>query len=162
MHERPYRLAALLDVAHEIVDDRKFWELVGGIWTDTENAWQCYDEWLEVFGSGRDDREYTMTDIEREALAKLPEEMTVYRGFTRLNGRGPIEDEDRQLHSFSWTLDRAKAVWFAERWAGDDDIRYVATAVVRKPDVVAHFLGRGEKEIVVMPDDLRITAIETL
>jgi hypothetical protein len=158
MHERPYRLQAFLDVAFEIEDDTRFWELVGGIWTDSENCWQCRSDWYEIFTCGRDDRQAMMDDKEREALSKLPDEITVYRGFTKHDGE-VLEDNDVQLHSFSWTLDRKRAVWFAQRLARDGDTSYVATAVVNKSDVVAHFLGRGEAEIVVIPDDLRITEV---
>lgn len=148
MHERPYRLDALLQVAEEIEDDAEFWELVGSIWVDTENLWQNYDEWHDVLHAERGDRTAMMDDDERAALAALPDEVTIWRGYN-------ADDEDDERHiGFSWSLRRDCAEWFAERFASHRGRARVLCARVRKADVVALFTGRGEDEIVVLPEHL--------
>ena len=77
MHERPYRLDALMKIQDEIADDCEFWDLVSGVWTDTENARQNYEEWDDLFSSGRSCRESMMNDAEREVLAGLPKEFVI-------------------------------------------------------------------------------------
>lgn len=153
MHERPYRLETFTDIAHELSDE-EYWEIAGGVWTDTENLWQNYSEWHDVLDSDRAGREMMMDEDERVALAALPDEFTIYRGF-----KHPLEHG--QVCGLSWTLDRERAVWFASRWLDDlVDEPAVATARVKKSDVIAHFLGRGEQEIVVLPEHLIDLVVE--
>ena len=149
MHERPYRLDALMKIQDEIEDDCEFWDLVSGVWTDTENARQNYEEWDDLFSSERSCRESMMNDAEREVLAGLPKEFVIHRGF-RFK-----EDEYDGIEGFSWSLDYERAVWFAKRFAGPfGDVPQVATAKVHKHDVIAYLDGRGEDEIVVLPEDV--------
>ncbi len=51
----------------------------------------------------------------------------------------------------SWTLDRNKAVWFAQRYSVLTELGApkLAEATVRKRDILAYFNGRKEKEVVV-------------
>lgn len=149
LHERPHRLDALMEIHEEIEDDKDFWELVGGVWTDSENIWQNYAEWEELLSQERPGREFLMTDEEREKLAALPEEITIYRGYTF------VEDDHDGIEGFSWTLDKQRAAWFSTRLARDHETTMVATATVSKADVIAHFLGRGEEEIVALPCSVR-------
>lgn len=153
VYERAYRLDALLRYAERIEDDCNFWDTVGGVWTDSENIHQSYDEWQDILHTLRPRRECIMDEDEREALAALPDTLKVYRGVRALDG-----DYDG-LEGFSWTLDRSQAVWFARRWAGvnDGETAVVYTGKVAKADVIAYFSGRGEKEIVALPEHVRIT-----
>src|SRR5206468_336994 len=117
LHERPWRADALINIVHEHgeeIADADYWKLVGSVWIDSENIWQNTLEWDALLGSERGDREAIMAaDDEDEApdlamYRALPETVTVYRGATDgLNEEG-----------LSWTTDRAKAVWFAKRFAG--------------------------------------------
>lgn len=151
MFERPYRLDALVRIQHKITDDCKFWELVGNIWTDTENARQNYDEWEELLTSDRDCRNSMMDEQEREFLAKLPTTLTIYRGY-RFK-----DDEYDGIEGFSWTLSEERAEWFARRFAGVyEDVPMVATATIHKADVIAYFDGRGEQEILALPKNINL------
>jgi hypothetical protein len=59
----------------------------------------------------------------------------------------------------SWTLDREKAIWFAERQTHDDELpRVLLTAHAKKSDAHALLLGRQENEIVI--DQFEIVATE--
>jgi hypothetical protein len=56
------------------------------------------------------------------------------------------------LGGVSWTLDRERAEWFANRWARRRP--YLVEAEVLKLDVRAYFLDRNEAEIIVLPNRL--------
>jgi hypothetical protein len=67
------------------------------------------------------------------------------------------------MHGLSWTLDREKAQWFANRWLSLKRRRpIVLQTVARKADVMAYFAGRNEQEIVVHPNIARKLAITIL
>jgi len=134
-HERPYRVEALLRVVDQLPDE-EYWPLVGEVWVDSENIWQNLDKWVGLLSSVRPQRHLMMTEEERAALGALPDRLTIYRGCTPQNRRG-----------LSWTLDRDKALWFAKRFRQDGS---VVTQRVFKRQVVAHFTGRGESEVVVV------------
>ena len=74
LHERPYRLQALLELEPYLDDDAEYWELLASAWVDTENAWQKLDEWYELWQSERGERPEVV----------LPEGcgdvLTIYRG----------------------------------------------------------------------------------
>lgn len=146
LHERPYRLQAFLDVSDEMSND-DYWSILGDIWTDTENQWQNIDDWQMLLESDRPNRELIMTEDERSQLEKLPEVITIYRGYQR----------GKNDNGLSWTTDRSKADWFARRLAREDDDPAVAERQINKKDVVAFFSRRGENEIVLSrPPDIRI------
>jgi hypothetical protein len=148
LHERPYRLQALLDVTHMIEDDspsenhpswQAYAELVASIWTDSENIWQNFEEWFEIWEDlkNRDLLKFTMEDHENEFLASS-DLLTLYRGTS--------EDLDAGM---SWTLDKNKAEWFAKRFNKDTPV--VLETVVKASEVYAYYTGRNEQEIVINP-----------
>ena len=145
MHERPYRLNALMQVLDRL-SDQEYWEMVGGFWVDSENIHQNSKDWRTLWSSTRPGRESVMDDEERAALASLPDMVPIYRGFQHA----------KSTRGMAWTLDRDKAIWFARRYAS---VRTppprVASAMVARGKILAHFTGRNEKEIVVMPRDLK-------
>jgi len=103
-----------------------------------------------------------MTEPERKVLASLPDVVTVYRG----------AGNPAYLSGFSWTLDRARAKWFARRFGSAEavvvahrltrahahqEIRpVVAIGRLRRFDVIAYRAGRNEAEIVALPESVSI------
>lgn len=155
MHERPYRLEALEAILyeHEIDDPTIIWPLVASIWTDSENICQNLDQWLDVWDQSLANRhELVMTDDERAALIALSDEIVIYRGVSHPDAVGGL----------SWTMDRTKAEWFAHRASrlqGGKPL--LATGKILKSSALAHFLGRGETEIVCLPEDvMEVTTIK--
>ena len=73
----------------------------------------------------------------------------IYRGY-RFDDAAP---------GFSWTLDKARARWFAGRLRTDDhpDPKIVSGYVARE-HVIAYITSRDEQEIVVLPE--HVTEIE--
>ena len=150
LHERPYRLDALLEISDD-VDDATFWSLLSGIWTDSENIRQNQEIWNEIFDSGRDGMENMMKDEERDALAALPKKIKIYQGHT-----GDRDD------GWSWTTDEKVALWFALRFSKmEGSEAQVTEATVDKDNVLAYLLGRGESEILTSPEDVVIDVTES-
>lgn len=139
LYERPYRFWKFSEFA-DLFTDEEYWELLGSIWTDSENIHESKFWWHAALSSDRPGRELLMSEDEREAYDALPDTITIYRGCKI----GLNED------GLSWTTDLARARWFANRFGGDDEYRgAVRTATVKKEDVVALFNGRGECEVVI-------------
>lgn len=148
MHERPYRIYALSLIEADIEDDAAYWDVLGSIWTDSENIWQEEESWAEYLSSERSHREHLMDEEERELFAKLPETITVHRGYKR---------GERKM-GMSWTINRPQAEWFARRLARDDDEPRVVSGTISKDKALAYFTGRGESEIVAFPEDITVTS----
>jgi len=138
--ERPYRLDALLMCQCLGLFGIEYWRQVGNVWSDTENIWQNLTRWKHIWSNESSLRHHCMDEEERAALAMLPDEIPVYRGFKF----------KRACQSLSWTLDHDKAKWFARRLLTKRQKPQVAHGIVKKSDVLAHFLGRNESEIVSM------------
>jgi hypothetical protein len=82
-----------------------------------------------------------MNDDERAHLASLANFVEAWRG-----GRGSTLRQAAQ--ALSWTFDRQRARWFADRWRP----RYPALivgALFPRDAVVAYFAENGEREVVV-------------
>ena len=141
LHEKPYRMTVFLRVRDRMTD-RDYWQSLGSLWLETENLHEDQDEWVAALTADRPGRaRWLMDEGERTVLAGLDAEVTVYRGFRRTG---------RHLAP-SWTLDRARAEWFARRAIGATGHGYLATVTLPKASVVAYFGGRGEREIVLDP-----------
>jgi hypothetical protein len=138
LHERPYRLDALWQHA-DLLPDSEFWSLAGEVWIDSENIWQKDRLWRAILRQPREHPEFFMGEEDHEALLLLPKTLTIYRGAqTGLNE-----------HGLSWTLDRERAEWFANRFEKADPI--VLEREIPKADIFAYLTGRGEEEIVLRP-----------
>jgi len=150
LHEKPYRMSVFLRV-RDHMGDRDYWQALGSLWLETENLHEDQAEWIAALTASRPGRaQWLMDETERAALAGLDEQLTVYRGFRR---------PGKHLAP-SWTLDRARAEWFARRPL-DRNKGYVATTTVAKSSVMAYFTGRGEQEIVLEPGHLPEPQITT-
>jgi hypothetical protein len=134
LYERPYRMEKFAEWMHDMTDS-EYWDLLGSIWTDSENLWQYGSLPGYLLRKDRPGRENMMDASEKKFLAGLPEEFVVYRGFQRRNKKG-----------WSWSLSYHKAKWFAERF--DQKGAGVIQATVKKKDVIAYLSGRNEYEIV--------------
>lgn len=153
-HERPYRVAIFESLlAWRIKDPAQWWEIVSGIWTDSENIWQEMERWEGIFESAPEGD--PMDDEERKVFDALPDEITIYRGTCAPDGIGS---------GMSWTLDRDKAEWFATRlyMPGRSGAPQVVTGVVSKADAIGYQAGRGEQEIIALAEHVTITDISTV
>lgn len=145
-HNSRNRLGALLSLWDDmtVCDEYALLRLLGSIWESCD-LFYPYAEELEYFlGSLNWPALPMMTPEETACYSALPEEITIYRGCSKRFRKG-----------FSWSMDPAVAgkFPFLSRHAVADPV--LVTARVRKGDIIAVKLGRGEQEIVTL--DARIT-----
>ncbi|HEY1603668.1 MAG TPA: hypothetical protein VGG64_28965 [Pirellulales bacterium] len=141
MHPRTDRLRAFLDLPMEDAPDEDFWRLLGKIWIDSEFLWQEMKLWKSFLSATRSMRHHIMEKDDRKAFEKLPDVLTIYRG--------------GEHNGLSWTVDKAKAKWFAKRLCFGTNKPVVRTGTCQKKDVIAYFNGRNEKEIVILPSNIK-------
>lgn len=143
LHEDQYHLQAFAEIADKLSDE-DYWNVLGEIYTDTENLCDNQHRLRSLLNANRPKRQLIMDETERGEIEKLPKELTIYRGYS-------VKSRSR---SWSWTLDKDKAEWFARRCriqgikSGQPRI---AQGQARKDDIVAYFSRREESEIVVDP-----------
>src|SRR5262249_32385146 len=125
--------------------------LLGEQLSDCDNVWLWRGVLRKILRSAsRSELDAMMEPAEREAFARLPERITVYRGCYRINGPG-----------LSWTTDRAIAEEFPKkmRYSRQGDTPLLRTGLVRRDRVVLK-LDRNEEEIVA--HYVRITGEQAL
>jgi hypothetical protein len=134
--------------------DAEYWEILSDLYSSAEFFTPDFEVWENLLFSTRpiSGAVKMMRPVDRRALANLPPRFTVYRGQQSAE-HGP---------GFSWTIDRARAHWFAhtrgaERMAllaagtWSKGAGVVLRGVVSKTDVLCYLSGRGEDEIIVHP-----------
>ena len=142
LHERPYRLDAMFKapMKHLRKNPSEFWKLVGRVWIDTEYPYQHPKKWKQLWGEPIEGRRACMSEEEICFLDTLPEQIEIWRGTSHKRG----------LAGLAWTLDRERAVRFAQRFCSESRVPLLAKGIVEKPDVLAYLEKRHEREIVSM------------
>lgn len=126
-------------------DDKTYWTVLGAVWVHTESPWRNRKLFQQLFSGPRPHRDHLMDADERKAFKKLPDQLTIYRGFGGDRGKG-----------LSWTLDHDKAIWFAKRFHEvHGKSGRVLEGVCQKSDAFSHFTGREESEIVIDPEKVK-------
>jgi hypothetical protein len=143
--DNPYKLN-LLEVFAPKIPSSAYWEVLADVWTEVENHWQSLDTIKRLWhmtGHEKNGHYETMFNSdELQVWKNLPNEsMTVYRGYTHPEAR----------RGWSWTFSPAKARWFAERVARQDNTPKVVRAEVARKDILAFFDRRNEREVVIDP-----------
>lgn len=138
------RMEVLLDLYH-YVDREIFFKVLGSLWSASDKISAFKDD-LEYILAEDDTHYYglMMTDDEKLALSKLPEEITIYRGCYPHN-----------MNGLSWTTDLDTAVKFTSmnRYTHADLKPLVMTSSILRKDSIL-LLERGENEIIA-PEFLR-------
>ena len=141
-HERPYRIQALCDVQRRGVTDPK---LITSVWIDSENLWQHRTLWKLIWAS-MPDPHAVMDTNEKTVYDMMPNKVELHRG---------IRHKRHNRRGMSWTRDKERASWFANRYKGQKGLEpVVLSCVVPKKNILAFFNGRGEEECVIMPHKL--------
>jgi hypothetical protein len=145
LHERPYRVQGFIAIADQLSDE-EYWGLLASIWIDSENIRQNPEIWLNLLKADRGDSRMMMSPEDLDALNLMPDVIPVYQGHTDVRDDG-----------WSWTTDRAIAEWFASRFANLESAEpVVSCGSVNRADVTAFLSNRGESEILVNRDKVRI------
>lgn len=128
------------------MSDRQYWELLSLLHTgvesfnDEDNP-DIFQWWQEKYTADRSNREYIMTEEERKVFNALPDKITVFRGLR-------VEEELYEPLGFSWTLDKKKAEWFAQRfWKGTP---IVIEAIVDKSNCIGYLTENAEEEEILV------------
>lgn len=139
LHERPHRLNYFARISNRLSDE-DYWKNLGNAYVDSENIWQnaALVRHLLSNPNRQHARQMIMDEDDLAKYNALPETFEIYRGCMSKNKNG-----------MSWSLDPAKAEWFAKRLSKKQPL--VITGTVSKADVIAYFGGRQEQEIVVDP-----------
>ena len=150
LHERPHRLEFFLEQQEQMTDE-EYWETLAWVIIDSENLWQ-YDAQLRfaLLNPKREASRYLLMDeAERAALKMLPDEIPIWRGCQWRNRFG-----------MSWTANKDTAIWFARRL--NEKKPRLHSGVISKSDVIAHFCGRNEQEILAFHTKIRNKKLELL
>ena len=154
LHERPYRHDALLNAYAEwwMPDsDNDYWDVVVSVWIDSENIYANLYSWKSLLTEQYANPHLMMDEKEKAFFDSLPEEITIFRG--------GMDDK-----GFSWTLDKDRANWFADRWLMNGNLGDKSNVTKRhntnlfektinKNDALAYLNGRGEDEIIYIPEE---------
>lgn len=147
LHERAYRLGALIDICvgrddeEEIiplVDTPEHWDLAADVWVDSENIEQVNEDWRALICQPGEYPHglWLGTEAERVAFNRLPDPIPAWRG-------GTVGD-------WSWTTDYKIAEFFTNRskWRPRQ-------ALIPKADCFGYLTRRGESELLVRLTDER-------
>lgn len=150
-HEKPYRLEVLSNIAWAGLDKnpKEYWSLVAEVWRNSNNIWQNYETWREMWTASVPNREFAMSADDCAMLARLPENVEVWRGIACNGG----------LDGMSWTSSRDYGIWFAQRSAAIRGRPTLIRGMVKKVDILAAF-DEAEQEIVALPDCVSIIETE--
>lgn len=155
VHERPYRIDALLWAIGNGLDEdsQRYWQIVGSVWMDSENIHENYASWRKLLMADIPDRISTMDpEDDRIVYNDLADTLTIYRGV----------GDYKYPEGMSWTLDRERAIWFANRYPRKGLKPCLIEGTISKTDVIAYFGGRSESEIVALPETVKNQKIRKL
>lgn len=146
LHERPWRLSAMIERLHMMVSAGRG-KLIAEVWRDSEFPHRNLSTWRMLWGDPAHQRS-AMTSKERLRLDSLQRsadrgKLVLWRG----TGKGGAA-----MRGLSWTTDRAKAEWFASRFS---DRAFVWEARPGPERLWAYQEGRGESEVIVDVRGLR-------
>lgn len=137
-----YSQAEWLDKYAHLLPDDRYWALLGRIYENQRCPWHNWYLYHGLFRADRPGRENLMTLEEQSILARLPDRLTVYRGYT------DDDEEKGYADGIAWTLHRPTAIWFANRHREAMDPRLI-TGNVRKHDVWAYM---GDGDLLLPPE----------
>lgn len=133
LHERPYRLEALLAILPYLNKEQTD-KLVKDVWVDSESPHANIKVWRNLWSLTED------AGKKSKAFKDLPDLVTIYRGIKRL--------ENKRNYGISWTLSEKTAEFFARRFM--PPLSYILKAKVNKSNITALIEDRGETEVIVI------------
>jgi hypothetical protein len=154
--EKPFRLSWLEENIDLIKDDKQYYDFLKDAYMMTEfpmNGFSNYRDLLHLLYA-KDNPKLMMDKEELKLLNSLPNEVKIWRGVKV----DDVLDEDNI--GLSFTLNKDKAIWFAERFsqAGVSQAILIE-AVVNRFDILSIFLNRDEEEVIVNPEYIKIKKI---
>ncbi len=152
--DKPERLRTFDLISREIgiTDPKVFWSNFWSIFQSSESIFADHTFMRPLIERGckLGSPLLGLDDEEVEELQAMPDRFTVWRGALDINRKG-----------WSWTVDRDKAVFFANRAYGARE-RYVIKGTVEKANVLAYLTGRSESEIVIAPEHVLDVTVDEM
>ena len=115
----------------EFLPDDRYWSLLRVVYQNQKVTLQDRKLFERLFRSDRPGRELLMSEQERAILARLPERLCVFRGYS---------GEEMYGEGVAWTLDERQARWYANLQRTDDD-PMLASGMIFKDRVWAYLDG---------------------
>lgn len=161
--ERPWRISWLY-VNKELVIEKvgipMYYEILGDVFNDTENAHQHKDVIIELFNYGGNPL-LMMNEEEFVKFQELPNVLKVWRGVE--SGDDVFEIS---LLGCSWTLDFEKAKWFAKRGgrghSNEEPYPLIFELEIKKEEVLSYITRRNESEIILDFTKIDVEKVEFL
>lgn len=143
--DKKFRFRLFIELFDRIPDKEKF-DTFMTVYTQGEYGFSAFSrEFIERVMSYRH-----LSEEEVPLKVEFPEitgeYITIYRGATAQST--PVDQ------AYSWTMEKRVARYFATRWGGKGTIYQ---GRVKIDQIISHYDGRNEKEILVFPD--HVTAV---
>lgn len=152
-YERAFRFGVLLDLADSIdfarskTSARKFWDLAGWVWRDSEID-ESDPYWTRLMDLSIPEQEYMSCGRGRRLWQAFPDMVRVFRGVQAQSLAGARRATGQ---GWSWSTSTHVGSFFATRLIRSSDRPYLATGFVRKEDIRGYFLQRAEAEVLIRP-----------
>ncbi|MSU01380.1 hypothetical protein [Tissierella pigra] len=145
--ETKYKIEAFLQLLNlykhnmVLIKPEELFEIFSDVYTLSEFGFNEFnkEDFLLLF-SMNTNNDYK-SNIEKDGNGYV----TIYRGEGEQSS--PLDE------AYSWTLDKDKAEWFANRYDTEEVCR-VYQAKVHIDNIKAYFEDRGEEEVIVFPEDV--------
>ncbi|RDY70363.1 hypothetical protein DXT76_13590 [Halobacillus trueperi] len=126
------------DEMKEGLHDYDYWFFLSTIWV-SYSGWSDLNLWKKLFSSNRPNKKTSiMKPSELKAFRKMPNMILAYRAH-----------RPNETDWISYTLEKQTA----ERFARERGVTSIHRYLIKKSDVCALFLRRGEDEILVIDKD---------
>jgi len=142
--EKPYRMDAFIEIQDRL-SDAQYWRNLEFVFSITEYVHENKAKWLELLKSKRRFRQLMMTRKDRKSFEKMPEILTIYRGYQH--------GKYHHKMGISWTLSKKKATWFAYRRSANGSPK-VVVGTCKKTDVLCYTDDRKEQEVIIDPANI--------
>lgn len=116
------------------------------VWIESPGSWHYRRQWTAFFHEHAEEvRKVWMTNRERRVLRRLPKPFELYRGYNKPRGKMGL----------SWAADKKAAarIPFNPQLPGKQN-PWVITAIANPEHVLAYLTERGEREIVIHPENI--------
>src|SRR5262249_37003170 len=119
----------------------EYWKLLREIWMNAECPSCNKTIWLSLFQAEISQRDHLMEAADHDSFAALPARVRLFRGAR----------DKKAIRGMSWTTDRDRGEWFANRYQAKRDRPSLLTCEIPKDRLLAYFVGRDENEAVIDP-----------
>ncbi|MBN7763722.1 hypothetical protein JYP52_21520 [Nitratireductor aquibiodomus] len=143
-HDKPERWVAL-DEIEQFLPDPEFYALFVEVWTNSESNdlnLGLIDRLIDRRGVHANVVMPVLSDEDRRLMTMLRRNPRICRGATL----------ERPYSDYSWSVDRGKALWFANRCSDATPVMIEGIADTEK--VLFTYMGRGESEVAIRTCDV--------